>query len=181
MSSQSTREPTSWPEGRRLRAWQLFQQGWKVGAIADALGVTHSAVSQWLARGRSQGATALYDRKSPGRPSRLTPDQHARVPELLARGAEAWGFRGDRWTRERVGEVLRREFGVQYHPAHISRLLAGWGFSVQKPQRQAVQRDEAAIEQWREQQWPAAEKRGRTTVASSFLSTKPPSILCQRS
>src|SRR5215212_2526058 len=94
MISASTREPTSWPEGRRLRAWQLFQQGWKVGAIAEALGVTHSAISQWLARGRSQGEAALYDRKSPGRPSRLTPEQHARVPELLTRGAEAWGFRG---------------------------------------------------------------------------------------
>jgi transposase len=102
------------------------------------------------------------------------------VLELLARGTEAWGFRGDRWTRKRVGEVLRREFGVHYHPAHLSRLLVRWGFSVQKPQRQAVQRDEAAIVQWREQQWPAVEKRGRTTVASSFLSTKPPSIRCQR-
>jgi transposase len=166
MTSPSTREPTSWPEGRRLRAWQLFQQGWKVGTIAEALGVSHSAVSQWLARARSQGEAALYDRKSPGRPSRLTSEQHARVPELLARGAEAWGFRGDRWTRERVGEVLRREFGVSYHPAHLSRLLARWGQSVQKPQRQAVQRDEAAIAAWRQQQWPAAEKRGRAKAGS---------------
>jgi transposase len=86
---------------------------------------------------------------------------------LLARGAPAWGFRGDRWTRERVAAVIRREFGVSYHPAHISRLLAGWGFSLQKPQRQAIQRDEEAIREWREERFPQIEKRGRTKAARS--------------
>jgi transposase len=98
---------------------------------------------------------------------RLTPDQQAKAPELLARGTAAWGFGGDRWTRERVAEVLHREFGVRYHPAPIRRLLAGWGWSLQKPQRPAIQRDEAAIREWREQRFPAIEKRGHSTAASS--------------
>src|SRR5215217_1066993 len=135
MSSEATQEPTSWREGRRLRAWALHQQGWPVGQIAVALGVTHGAVSQWLTRARKEGEASLHDRPRPGRVPRLTADQQAEVPALLGRGAQAWGFRGERWTRERVGEVLRRQFGVSYHPAHISRLLAGWGWSLQKPQR----------------------------------------------
>jgi transposase len=166
MTRAKTSEPNSWREGRRLRAWALYQQGWPVGKIAAALGVTHGAVSQWLTRARQEGEAALRDRKRPGRVPRLTPEQQAQAPTLLARGAEAWGFKGERWTRARVAEVLRREFGVQYHPAHVSRLLAGWGWSLQKPQRQAVQRDEAAIQQWREQQFPALEKRGPATAAS---------------
>lgn len=166
MTTETTKEPTTWREGRRLRAWTLFQQGWKVSKIAQALGVTHGAVSQWLARARQGGEVALHDRPRPGRVPRLTPDQQAKAPELLARGAVAWGFSGDRWTRERVAEVLHREFGVRYHPAHISRLLAGWGWSLQKPQRQAIQRDEAAIREWREQRFPAIEKRGHSTAAS---------------
>jgi transposase len=165
MSSETTKEPTTWREGRRLRAWALHQQGWPVGKIAEALGVTHGAVSQWLTRARKEGEAALHDRPRPGRVPRLTPAQQAQVPALLARGAAAWGFRGDRWTRERVGEVLRREFGVTYHPAHISRLLAGWGWSVQKPQRQAIQRDEAAIQAWRAQRLPEIEKRGHWKAA----------------
>lgn len=166
MTNAMTKEPTTWREGRRLRAWVLFQQGWKVGKIAQALGVTHGAVSQWLARAHQGGEAALHDRKRPGRMPRLTPDQQAKVPELLARGAEVWGFRGDRWTRERVAEVLYREFEVKYHPAHVSRLLAGWGWSLQKPQRQAIQRDEAAIREWREQRFPEIEKRGHAKAAS---------------
>lgn len=169
MMSEPTKEPTTWREGRRFRAWALHQQGWPVGKIAAALGVTHGAVSQWLTRARKEGEAALHDRPRPGRVSRLTPEQQAKVPALLGRGAQAWGFRGDRWTRERVGEVLRREFGVAYHPAHISRLLAGWGWSLQKPQRQAVQRDEAAIKEWREQRLPEIEKRGRKRTAPSCL------------
>jgi transposase len=168
MTSETTKKPLSWQEGRRLRAWALFQQGWKVGKIAAALGVTHGAVSQWIARAHKEGEASLHDRPRPGRVPRLTSDQQAKVPELLARGAEAWGFRGDRWTRERVADVIRRQFGVHYHPAHISRLLAGWGFSLQKPQRQAVQRDEAAIRAWREARFPEVEKRGHSKVAPSY-------------
>lgn len=160
MTSKTTKEPTTWREGRRLRAWTLFQAGWKVGQIAAALGVTHGAVSQWLARARQGGEAALHDRKRPGRAPRLTPEQQAKAPALLAQGAEAWGFHGDRWTRERVAEMLRRQFGVRYHPAHVSRLLAGWGFSLQRPQRRAIQRDEAAIRQWRQERFPALEKGG---------------------
>jgi transposase len=167
MITEKQREPNSWREGRRLRAWALSQQGWPVGQIAAALGVTHGAVSQWLTRARQEGEAALRDRKRPGRAPRLTPEQRAQAPTFLARGAEAWGFKGERWTRARVAEVLRREFGVRYHPAHVSRLLAGWGWSLQKPQRQAVQRDEAAIQQWREQQFPALEKRGLATAGPS--------------
>jgi transposase len=169
MTSATTKKPISWQEGRRLRAWTLFQQGWKVGQIAEALGVTHGAVSQWITRARREGEASLHDRKRPGRAPRLTPDQQAKMPALLARGAQAWGFRGDRWTRERVAQLIRREFGVSYHPAHVSRLLARWGFSLQKPKRQAIQRDEAAIRDWRQERFPEVEKRGRSKAAPSCL------------
>src|SRR5438045_9590464 len=145
MTSETTKEPTTWREGRRRRAWALFQQGWRAGKIAAALGVTHGAVSQWLARARAGGETSLRDRKRPGRVPRLTADQQARAPALLARGAEAWGFHGDRWTRARVAEVLRRASGGRYPPAHIRGLLAGWGLSLQKSHRSAIQPDGAAI------------------------------------
>ena len=57
-----------------------------------------------------------------------------------------------------MAEVIRREFGVRYHPAHVSRLLAKLGLSSQKPQRLADPRDEAAIERWKEERWPELKK-----------------------
>jgi transposase len=59
------------------------------------------------------------------------------------------------WTSQRVATVIQREFGVGYHRAHVSRLLRQLGWSVQKPVRRATQRDEAAIECWTTERWPA--------------------------
>jgi transposase len=150
-----------WREERRKRAWALKQQGWKQQDIAAALGVSEGAVSQWMKRAREGGEEALKRRPPPGVRPRLTAEQRAQVPALLARGAEAYGLRGNVWTARRVAEVLRRTFGVAYHPDHVSRLLKQCGWSRQQPVERATQRDEDAIQQWVEQRWPAL-KRGRT-------------------
>jgi transposase len=78
---------------------------------------------------------------------------------LLARGAEAFGFRGQVWTTARVVEMIRQQFGVSYHRAHGSRLLRRIKQSRQKPIQKATQRDEAAIQTWKEERWPALKKR----------------------
>jgi len=142
-------------EWRRLRAWALSQDDWSGRAIARALGVTPGAVSQWLKRARTDGAQALVHRRPPGSAPRLTAEQRAQLPTLLSYGAEAYGFLGDVWTSRRVATVIKQEFGVVYHRAHVSRLLRQMGWSVQKPIRRATQRDDAAIERWTTERWPA--------------------------
>src|SRR4051794_10116007 len=132
-------------EWRRRRAWALHQEGWPGAAIAKALDVTPGAVSQWLKKAREGGAAALQVRIPPGPTPKLTAEQRAQLPALLAHGAKAYGFLGDVWTTKRVAAVIRREFGVRYHPAHVSRLLRQVGWTVQKPIFRATQRDDAAI------------------------------------
>jgi transposase len=159
----STKTPQlDWREGRRQRAWELKQQGWKQQDIAVALGVTPGAVSQWLKRGREQGVEGLRRHPAPGRQARLTAEQLAQLPALLEPGAEAYGFRGQIWTCQRVAEVIRRTFGVTYHPAHISRLLHAVRHSVQRPVPRATQRNEGAIQAWWRERWPALEKKRST-------------------
>lgn len=153
---------TDWREGRRLRAFELKQEGWSQQSIARALGVGKSAVSQWMKRAREGGGKeALRKRFSPGAPPRLDADQRARLFRLLDKGAVAHGFRGEVWTCQRVAQLIKREFGVGYHPAHVSRILKRMGFSWQKPDRLADQRDEDAIQEWREKRWPEL-KKGRS-------------------
>ena len=113
-----------WRECRRLRAWELHEQGWPQRKIAAALGVTQGAVSQWLRRVREGGGVeALHRKRARGRRAALTAEQLARIPDLIAQGPEAFGFRGNRWTTVRVAAVIDEVFGVLYHPAHVSRLL----------------------------------------------------------
>jgi transposase len=151
-------QATNWREGRRLGALELKERGWKQTEIADALGVTEGAVSQWMKRATEEGVEGLRHKPPPGATPRLSEDERAKLPELLAQGAEAHGFRGEVWTCERVAIVIRREFGVSYHPAHVSRLLKASRQSLQKPQRRAEQRDEEAIEHWKEKKWPSLKK-----------------------
>jgi transposase len=130
-------QPSDLRETRRLLAWELHQQGWSQTRIAEALGVTQGAVSQWLKRSREGGGMdALRHHPAPGRKASLTDEQFAQIPELLARGAAAFGFEGDRWTTRRVAAMLKQVFGVSYHPGHISRLLQqhspGWRARKQK-------------------------------------------------
>jgi transposase len=117
-----------WREERRKRAWDLKELGWKQQDIAVALGVSEGAVSQWLKRGREGGMEALKTHAAKGLVPRLTIEQKAQIPRLLAQGAEAYGFCGDTWTASRVAEVIEKAFGVRYHRDHVSRLLRdeGW-------------------------------------------------------
>jgi len=155
-------------EWRRLQALHLKQAGWKQRDIAAALAVTEGAVSQWLAAAARGGEDALRARPVPGAPPRLTAAQRNRLPDFLWHGPEAYGFRGHAWTCARVAEVISQEFGVTYSKSQVSRLLGALHWSPQLPIRRALQRDEAAIEQWRSTVWPAlrdqAQREARTLV-----------------
>lgn len=113
-----------WREKRRRHAWALHEQGWSQRRIAQELGVTQGAVSQWFKHVREgNGVEALRHHPAPGRQPQLTKAQFAQISGLVAQGAEAFGFRGDYWTLKRIVSVLNQVFGVSYHPGHISRLL----------------------------------------------------------
>src|SRR3712207_4925484 len=120
MDNSLSREATDWREGRRLRAFELKREGWSQQRIADALGVSKGAVSQWMKRAREGGGPqALKRRPAPGARPRLSEERRAKLPKLLDRGAEAHGFRGEVWTCERVAIVIRKEFGVKIGRAHV--------------------------------------------------------------
>jgi transposase len=157
-----------WREERRKRAWELKEQGWQQKDIAGALGVSEGAVSLWLKRGREGGVEALKAHPPRGATPRLTVEQKAQIPNLLVKGAEAYGFRGDVWTASRVAAVIERTFGVHYHRDHVGRLLREAGWSRQEPIEQATQRNEEAIKQWYAQRWPAIKKKpkGKSTPSS---------------
>lgn len=142
-----------------MQAWKLHEKGWKQNEIAEALGVTEGAVSQWLKKAREQGVEALLHKPPPGSQPKLSKEQQAQLPAFLAKGAEAFGFRGQVWTTERVAQLIQQEFGVSYHPAHCSRLLRKLNYSQQKPIERATQRDEDAIRTWKEERFDELKKR----------------------
>jgi transposase len=149
-------------EKRRRRAVQLLQSGQSLVAVARQVGAAVSSVFRWRQAYRRRGLRGLDAKPTPGRPPRLSSAGKRRLVRLLVRGALDAGYRTELWTLPRVAELIRKEFGVHYHPAHVWKILTGLGWSCQKPERRALERDEAAIERWKQEDWPRKKKRRAT-------------------
>lgn len=164
----ASKEKTDWKVERRKRAWALYETGWQQKEIAEALGVTRGAVSQWIKRAQEGGLEALDTPPRTGRPMRLSQADRRRLIKLLAKGAESFGFRGAVWTNPRVAKLIEQEMGVRYHPAHVSRILKKLGWTPQKPLVQAKQRKPEEIERWWQERWPEMKKKPSKKGESSF-------------
>ena len=146
-------------ERRRRRAIALLQEGNQPVEVARMVGVDRRSVRRWNAAYRTKGERALAGKTAPGRPPKLTAQDKARLERRLFRGAKAAGFPTDLWTCPRVAELLRSRFGVRYHVDYIGSLLHSLGWTPKKPERRAIERDEAAIQRWVKQQWPRIKKK----------------------
>ena len=146
-------------EARRRKAALLLKQGLGVREVARQVRASPSSVKRWKDMVAEGGKDALAARPNTGRPPRMNPGQKGKLLKLLLKGAVAHGYPGDLWTLPRVSQVIEAKFGIQYHPAHVWKILRGCSWSCQKPERRARERDEVAIEQWRKQRWPDIKKR----------------------
>ncbi len=143
---------------RRVRAARLLLRGEAPAQVALKVGAPRQTVYRWLDVLKADGIDALRVTNKGGRPSQLDDEQHEQLRRILLAGAQAAGFGTDLWTLKRVRETIKRRFGVQYSEVHVWRLLGKLGFSSQKPEKRAKERNEAAIERWKKRTWPALKK-----------------------
>jgi transposase len=146
-------------EQRRRRAMTLLEQGLAPVIVARRLGVDRRSVRRWKAAVRRQGPGALAARRAPGRPPKLTARHRHRLEQSLLAGAQAAGFDSDLWTCPRVAQLIRQRFGIGYHVDHWGRLLRSLGWSPQRPERRARERDEEEIRRWIKAEWPRIKKK----------------------
>jgi transposase len=146
-------------EDRRRRALTLLDDGLSLNEVGRRIGCNPSSVMRWRDARRQGGIGALQVRFSPGRPLKLAASQRKRLVRLLLKGPVAQGYRTNLWTTARIAETVEREFSVRYHPDHIGRLMHSLGWTPQKPERRALERDEEEIERWKQEEWPRIKKR----------------------
>lgn len=146
-------------ERRRHRAVALLRKGHAPVEVARMLGVDRRSVRRWNAAFRDGGRGAIAARPTPGRPAKLSAKDKERLAAILLKGAKRAGFPSDLWTCPRVTQVIRQKFGVVYHVDHVVRLLHSLGFAPRKPERRAVERDEAGIRKWVKEEWPRVKKK----------------------
>lgn len=159
-------------EARRRRVIAFLKQKLSLHEIARRIGCHASSVLRWRNAWRAGGPAALKAKPASGRPPRLTAKQRARLEQLLLAGARAHGYRTELWTTQRIAEVIERRLGVRYHRNHVGKLLHRLGWSPQKPERRALERDEAAIAAWKRSVWPRVKKTPQGWQPTSSSSTR---------
>lgn len=146
-------------ERRRLRAVALLREGFTPVEVARRLGVDRRSVRRWRAAHDAEGKKGVAARPASGRPQKLDEEGRRRLEELLVGGAQGCGFPTDLWTCPRIAELIRRKFKIDYHVDHVGRLLRSMGWSPQKPERRARERDEGGIRRWVKVDWPRIKKK----------------------
>ena len=159
-------------ETRRHKVIGLLQRKLSLHEIARRNGCHASSVLRWRDAWRRGGRAALKAKPVPGRSPFLSQKQKKQLVDLLLQGAMAHGYRTELWTTLRIAAVIERRFGVKYHRNHISKLLHQLGWSPQKPERRALERNEADIEQWKRTVWPAVKKTPQGWQPTSSSPTK---------
>jgi len=144
---------------RRVRAARLLQAGRKPAEVAAMVGAPRQTVYRWREVLQAEGIDGLRNMSKGGRPALLGAEELMRLQVALLEGPTAHGFGTPLWTLKRVRVFIEREFGVHYSEVHVWRLLGQMGFSSQKPERRALERDEAAIETWKKRTWPRHKKK----------------------
>jgi transposase len=157
-------------EDRRRRALALVDEGLSLNEVGRRIGCSASSVKRWRDARRRGGHNALNVRFSPGRPPKLSRTQGRQLISVLLEGAMASGYATQLWTTARVAEVIWKRFRVRYHRDHVGRLLHSLGWSHQKPQKKALERNQAEIRRFLRRDWPALKKTPSGWVPTSSSS-----------
>lgn len=160
-------------EKRRMQAVSLLNKGdLNQSDIARRFKVCRQTVSRWAGEFNAGGKDALKKAGRAGRKPELSEADRERLAELLLKGPESLGYETPLWTCARVAHLIENEFGVEYHPGHVWKILDDLGWSCQRPVGRARERNEEEIRRWRRVRWPAIKKKPKKKGARSSSSTK---------
>ncbi len=154
---------------RRREGVKLLKAGERKQAeIARRLGVTEAAVSKWKKILDTEGEEGLLPKRAIGRRPKLNREQKTALLAKLEEGAKANGFPTEQWTQARVKTLIESTYGVSYRRNYVGQLLGQLGWSVQKPDPRAMERDEEMIAAWLSKDWPRIKKSAATRRRDRF-------------
>jgi transposase len=144
---------------RRARAVWGYIKGKSVLKLVEELDVVRASVNNWIRWYDAMGTESLKPRKAPGAAPKLSEEQRAQLVALIEAGPQASGYMGGVWTGPRIGDLIRKKFGVRYHNHHVPRLLHQLGFSVQRPRKRLARADKLKQARWLKKRLPAIKKK----------------------
>ena len=150
-------------EKQRLKAAALFKKGVSQSEVARRFKVSAPSVFAWHKAYLQGGVSALKSKGRTGFQSTLTEDKRKLFKKAILRGPIANGYETNLWTLPRLAAVMKEEIGISFGETWIWKIVRELGFTPQKPQVKAKERNSAAIAKWKSKQLPGLKKMGRQT------------------
>ncbi len=121
--------------------------------MAHFLGVHETSVHRW--RRLAQRPHGLDAKPLLGPTPGLSDYHLKKLERFLLQGAHKHGWPNNLWTAARVATLIRRRFGLDYHPEHVRKILKQrLGWTSQKPQTRARAQNDQEVERWLADEFP---------------------------
>ena len=111
----------------RFLALAHFYEGHSRYEIAKFLKVSRTSVNKWISQYHQHGLDGLIDKKTTGRPFRLSEQQRKKLNDYVSKSAK--NETGGRLTGSDIQAYIEQEFGYHYHLSSVYKLLHKMGFS----------------------------------------------------
>ncbi len=150
---------------RRRQAVALFELGCARKEIAPLVGAHRNVVGRWVRAWQEQGDASFAVRpagRPRGRGCRLNGWQASLVKRLITdKTPDQLKFPFALWTREAVQRLIAGKLGIQLPIRSVGNYLKRWGFTPQRPVKRAYERNNAAINRWLTEEYPAIARRAK--------------------
>ena len=158
-------------EDRRRRALRLLGEGRTLNDVARLITCAASSVTRRRNAWRKRGKKALKVRFFPAAHRSFHGVNVKDLSFCCSRAPWRMVIRPIFGRRPRIAEVIERHFGVCYHRAHAGRLMQNLGWSHQKPERRALERNERSHRTLETAPLATGKKRRKAGRPSAFFLT----------
>lgn len=156
-------------EHYRFRAVELYQKGKSVQDIAFFFGIHRGSVSLWIKTWKEKGLNSLKSKKANGPEPKLTNKDRKKIISVVKKSAMDFGFETPLWTCKRLQQIIKNELHKEIDISNIWRWLISWGFTNQKPERDALEKNQREVNKWLKEEWPKIEKHRRKWQAMLYF------------
>lgn len=156
----------------RKQIVRLHKSGEKVASIANITDVSIRHVQATIASYKKDGIEGIKTKKRGRRSGEkrvLTVAQEKEIQKLIVdKYPEQMKLKGCLWTRENIAELIKRLYKISIPLSTLSAYLKRWGFSSQRPSKQAYKQKPEHVEMWLKKDYPAIAERAKAEKADIY-------------
>tara|TARA_R110002074_G_scaffold386162_1_gene567790 strand:+ start:77 stop:1111 length:1035 start_codon:yes stop_codon:yes gene_type:complete len=153
----------------RKLAMKQIASGIRKKIVAEMYGVNPNTISSWVKKYALDGTKGLTDNKRgvKSEDKKLLNTKQEQDIQNMITDVMPDQLKLDYalWTRKAVKELVEREFGVVLAINTMGDYLRKWGFTPQKPKKQAYEQCPKKVQKWLDEEYPAIKERAKKEAA----------------